>query len=281
MTEDDIQRARARRWWQTGRPLGRIDRAARFVSDVGFSLLFPKAGIELPSLWEATTDRPLHTAEHDWGPDMEKVWTWKDELPRRGLCWYGEFVRRRKSFLSPALLNDLYPRSGSPDDIAEGTFSKDANRIARILLSSGPQPTAALREALDVEGRAGAERFSRAVGELGRAFVITNFGTEEEGAGWPSAVLELTTRVFTIAPDRDPVTSRLNVARTFLDTMVTAQPYHLGNAFHIGATAARGAFEELVERGEAERDGPGYRLRGASATANRTLRSVTTSSTTP
>ena len=261
MADEDLEKLRARRWWQSGRPLGRIDRAARFVDDVGFALLFPKAGIELPSLWEATTDRPLHTAEHDWGPDMEKVWTWKDELPRRGLCWYGEFVRGRKSFLSPTLLNDLYPRSGSPEDIAEGTFSPEAYRIARILLSSGPQPTAALREALDVEGRAGAERFLRAVGELGRALVITNFGTEEGGGGWPSAVLELTTRVFTIAPDRDPQTSRLNVARTFLDTMIAAQPNHLGNAFHMGATAARTAFEELVERGEAERDGPGYRLR--------------------
>lgn len=260
MTDDDIQSARAWRWWQSGRPLGRIDRAGRFVGDVGFALLFPKAGIELPSLWEATTDRPLHTAEHDWGPDMDKVWTWKDELPRRGLCWYGEFLRGRKSFLSPALLNDLYPRTGNPGDFAEGTFSTDANRIARILLSSGPQPTAALREALDIEGRAGAERFSRAVGELGRALVITNYGTEEEGGGWPSAVLELTTRVFTIAPDRDPEASRLKVARTFLDTMVTAQPNHLGNAFHLGATAARAAFEELVERGEASHDGPSYRL---------------------
>jgi hypothetical protein len=260
MTDDGIQKARARRWWQSGRPLGRIDRAARFVNDVGFALLFPKTGIELPSLWEATTDRPLHTAEHDWGPDMDKVWTWKDELPRRGLCWYGEFVRGRKSFLSPTLLNDLYPRSGSPDDIAEGTFSTDANRIARILLSSGPQPTAALREALDVEGRTGADRFSRAVGELGRALVITNFGTEEEGGGWPSAVLELTTRAFAIAPVRDPQASRLNVARTFLDTMITAQPNHLGNAFHMRAAEARAAFKELVELGEAERDGPSYRL---------------------
>jgi hypothetical protein len=35
----------------------------------------------------------------------------------------------------------------------------------------------------------------------------------------------------------------LNVARTFLDTMLVAQPYHLGNALHGGATAAREAFE--------------------------------------
>jgi hypothetical protein len=52
----------------------------------------------------------------------------------------------------------------------------------------------------------------------------------------------------------------LNAARTFLDTMLVAQPYHLGNAFHGGAAAARATFEELVVLGEAERDGPAYRL---------------------
>jgi len=260
MADDDLVLARAKRWWQSGRPLGRIDRAARFVDDVGFALLFPRAGIELPSLWEATSDRAVGAAEHGWGPDMDKVWTWKDELPRRGLAWYGEFVRGKKSFLSPALLQDLYPREGRPDDIEEGTFGPDAYRIARILLTSGPQPTSALREALDIEGRAGSERFAKAVGELGRALVITNFGTEEEGAGWPSAILELTTRVFAIPRRRDADACRLRAARTFLDTMLVAQPYHLGNAFHWGATAAREAFEELVTRGEAERDGPGYRL---------------------
>ena len=54
---DDLELARAKRWWQSGRPIARIDRAARFIDDVGFALLFPKAGVELPSLWRATTDR--------------------------------------------------------------------------------------------------------------------------------------------------------------------------------------------------------------------------------
>jgi len=251
---------RARRWWQSGPPIKRIDRAARFVDDVGFALLFPKANVELPSLWQAASDRPLSEGEGDWGPDMDRVWRWKDELPRRGLAWYGEFVRGRKSFLSRTLLGDLYPRAGAPDDFAEAAFSRDAHRIARILLLDGPQSTAVLREALDIEGSRGAERFSRAVGELARAHVVTNFGTQDEGTGWPSAVLELTARVFSIPARRDPATCRLNVARAFLDTMVIAQPYHLGNAFHWGAAGARSAFEELVARGEAARDGPAYRL---------------------
>ena len=42
-----------------------------------------------------------------------------------------------------------------------------------------------------------------------------------------------------------------------------AQPNHLGNAFHWGASRARAAFERLVEVGEAERDGSAYRLVGS------------------
>ena len=257
---DELEVARAKRWWQAGRPVARIDRAGRFIDDVGFAMLFPKAGVELPTLWQATTDRSPSEGEGDWGPDMDRIWRWKDELPRRGLAWYGGFVRGRKSFLAPSLLADLYPRSGRPDDFEEAMFSPDAYRIARILLLDGRQSTAVLREALDVEGSRGAERFGKAVGELARALVVTNHGTKDEGHSWPSAVLELTMRVFKVPKERDADVCRLNVARRFLDTMVVAQPYHLGNAFHAGAGAARESFEELVALGEAERDGPAYRL---------------------
>ena len=90
--------------------------------------------------------------------------------------------------------------------------------------------------------------------------MVTNHGTKDEGHSWPSAVLELTMRVFKVPKERDADVCRLNVARRFLDTMVVAQPYHLGDAFHAGAGAARESFEELVALGEAERDGPAYRL---------------------
>ncbi len=123
--------------------------------------------------------------------------------PLRGLAWYGRFLRGRPSFLSPSLLADLYPRAGRPEDFEEAKLSRDAYRIARILLRSGPQPTSALREALAVEGRKGGEAFTAALTELGRELVITHLGTEDEGAGWPSAVLELTVRAFPIPKRRN------------------------------------------------------------------------------
>ena len=254
---EDLAAARAIRWWHGKRLIGSIARAAAFIEDVGFALLFPVNGTRspLPSLWETASDQPLE----DWGEDAERVWGWKDELPRRGLAWYGKFLRGRPSFLSPDMLGDLYPRAGRPDDFETAGLSADAYRIARILLRSGPQPTASLREALDIEGRKAGERFSKAQVELGRTLVVTHFGVEDEGAGWPSAVLELTARAFPIPRRRNTEAARRRVAHRFLDTMVAARPYEAGNALGWGADAARAALEDLVARGEALLDPPFYR----------------------
>jgi len=252
--------ARARRWWHTKRRIGSPVRAAAFIEDVGFALLFPNKGVSLPTLFEVASDQPIEDLGWDWGPDAERVWSWKDEMPHRGLAWYARFLRGRPSFLSPGLLGDLYPRSGRPDDFEDAQLSRAAFRIARMLFRSGPQSTAALREALDIEGRKAGERFNRCLTELGRSMVITHYGSERQGAGWPTPVLELTARAFQIPQPRDRDTSRLRAARRFLDTMLVVRPFELGNAFGWGAEVARGALEELADAGEALRDGPSYCL---------------------
>jgi hypothetical protein len=256
----DLQTARARRWWLNRSKIARIDRAAAFIGDVGFTLLFPNKGVVLPSLYEAASDKPLWSAEEgDWGPDADRVWGWKDDLPRRGLAWYGKYVRGRPSFLSPDLLAHVYPRRGRPDDFEDAGLAPQAYRIARVLLRSGPQSTAALREALDVDGKKASDAFHRSVTELGRALVVTHFGTEDEGGAWPTPVLELTARAFTIPTRRSEDAARLRAAQRFLDTMLLVRPHELGNAFGWGADGARAALDRLVARGRAMPDEGAYR----------------------
>ncbi|GIU99138.1 MAG: hypothetical protein KatS3mg014_0754 [Actinomycetota bacterium] len=264
----DLDRARARRWW-CGRPkITRIDRAAAFVEDLGFCLLLPNQGVTLPSLYEAASDRPLFSPAGDRGPDADRVWAWKDELPRRGLAWYGKFLRGRPSLLSPSLLGDLYPRRGRPDDCEEQELSPRAHRIARLLLRSGPQSTVALREALDVEGRGASEDFRRALAELGRALVVTNFGAADEGGAWPVPVLELTARAFRVPPLGRR--SRLRAAERYLDTMVAATPAELASAFRLELEESRDLLETLVRRGRAARDEAGrYVVRAGQTTGTR------------
>src|SRR6266700_6759534 len=89
---------------------------------------------------------------------------------------------------------------------------------ARHPWGGGPLPAAVLRQAVGL--RAGAAAcFSAAVVELGWALVCTSFGTEQVGAGWPSAVLELTARAFDLGGrEADEVARRRQVGRRFLDT---------------------------------------------------------------
>jgi len=256
----DLETERAKRWWRTKRRIGSLERAAAFVDDVGFAFLFPKSGVALPSLWEAASDRPMHDLGREWGPDAERVWGWKDELPRRGLAWYGRFLRGRPSFLATDLLACLYPRSGAPGDFEDAQLSPYAYRIARILLRSGPQPTSALREALDAEGSKGGERFDRALSELGRGLVVTHFGTEDEGAGWPSGILELTARAFRLPRRTGRDRARLRAAGRFLDTILMARPAELASSFGWTAAEARAALDGLADRGKATRDGGVYRI---------------------
>jgi hypothetical protein len=256
---EDLAQARAERWWLTKRKVGSLSRAAAFIDDVGFALLFPKKGVVLPTLYEAVSDQPLSGIEDYWSADVDRIWGWKDELPRRGLAWYGRFLRGRPSFLAPPLLVDLYPRTGRPDDFEDAGLSPAAHRIARILLRSGPQSTAALREALDVEGRRASDAFSRTVGELTRALVVTHFGAEKAGAGWPTPILELTARAFEIPRRRNATAARPRAARRFLDTMLEARPPDLVSAFGWGTDGARDALEDLVASGHALRSDRGYR----------------------
>jgi hypothetical protein len=242
----DLQTERAKRWWHTGRPIRSIERAAAFVDDVGFSLLFPARNVEFPSLYNAATERAAGTAwDIEWGPDAERIWGWKDELPLRGLAWYGKFLTGRASLVSRDLLADLYPRAGRPDDFTQAPLSDDARRIAEMLLLSGPTATGTLREALGLDGKKGQSRFSTAVGELGRQLVITNYGVEEARGGWPAAVLELTSRVFKVPSRGTGENRRLRATETFLRTMIEAEPAQLSKAFGWPVAEARRTLERL------------------------------------
>ena len=258
---DDFRTRRARRWWQAGRPIRSIGRAEAFVADVGFALLFPATGVALPSLYEAASEQPMPFSEMAWGPDEQRVWGWKDELPRKRLAWSGRLLRGgRASFLAPDLLANCYPRAGEPDDFHQAPLGGVAGGIAETLLASGPLPTAVLRQAVGLEGRRGSARFSAAVVELGRALVCTSFGTEQVGSGWPSVVLELTARAFDLG-GREPHEAwrRLRVARRFLDTMLVASDRELASAFGWPRVTARAALEELVDCGEAVLEAGAYR----------------------
>jgi len=253
---DSLEAERAERWWHTRRRIGSIERAAAFLDDVGFALLFPKTGLAVPSLWEAVSDRTAESLPREWGPDIDRVWGWKDELPDRRLAWYGHKLFGRPSFLSKEMLRLLYPRPGKPGDFRDADLSPDAGRIAEVLLSSGPTASATLRLAVGLDGKAGGNRFSKAIVELGRRLVVTHAGTEEMDAGWPSAVFDLTARAFRIG--RRPADAFTRAAERYLRTVVQAKPRELARAFGWTAATAQTELDSLVQRGRAVRSDSSY-----------------------
>jgi hypothetical protein len=218
----DVSLAHARgEAWLPARPVSTMEQAAEFIDSLGAVLLFPTERVESPSLWEAVAgpdDIPFATG---MGPTEQRVWAWKDELPHRGVAWYGKFVHKRASLLSPDLLAALYSGAGEPTDHAALDLPDDAHRIAEALLT-GPLPTAALRGLVGDRGR-----YDRAMSSLQRHLLVTSAGVDTQRPGWPATVIDLTCRLFDVGGGPDPgyATARL------VDTMIEATPADLARTF--------------------------------------------------
>jgi hypothetical protein len=243
-----LGRARERRWWVRGRRVRSIQRAGAFVENVGFALLFPSDRVLVPSLWEAVADADAEPFATGMGANEQRVWTWKDELPRRRLAWYGNFVAGRSSFLSPSLLLWLYPAFGEEHDHEGIEMSSTAHEVAAALMD-GPMPTVTLRVLVGDRNR-----YQRAVMELQRHLLVTVAGTKAQVSGWPSAVLDLTCRRFDVGAGRD----HLAAARLFMDVALEASADELARTFKWPVAEAREHLDSLVASGGAMRAGRQY-----------------------
>ncbi|MDX6247930.1 MAG: hypothetical protein QOF10_1290 [Kribbellaceae bacterium] len=247
--DNESSQARARRWWVRGRGVGTIQRAGKFVDDVGFALLFPAPRPIGPSLWEAVAGEDSEPFGTGMGEDEQKVWGWKDELPRRGLAWYGAYLGGRGTFLSPTLLAALYPGAGELDDHEQLELSPAAHEIAAALAVE-PLSSAALRSLLGDRNK-----YQRAITELQRNLLVTSAGVQEQSNGWPAALLTLTCEQFDVGGRGD----HGEAAMQYLDTMLDASPAELARAFRWSAAKAREHLDQLVDTGRATSDGTRYR----------------------
>lgn len=246
--EVELGRARERRWWVRGRRVRSLARAGAFVEDVGFALLFPFERVPAPSLWEAVAGEDAEPFATGMDVDEQRVWSWKDELPRRGLAWYGNFVAGRGSFLSPSLLRWLYPAYGRTDDHLNLDLSPTAHEIATAL-AEGPQPSARLRALVGDRNR-----YQRAAVELQRHLLVTTAGVHQQASGWPSTVLDLTCRRFHVSGGQD----HLAAAELFIGVVLDASARDLARAFRWPVERARGDLDALATATRVTRSGNRY-----------------------
>jgi hypothetical protein len=225
---DDLADERALRWWADRPPLQTRSQAREFVDDLGFCLLFGGRDARYPSLREASRDDSKPRLPSGWGDDLEAMWTWKDEMPPHGEAWLGRYLSGKQTLIATDLLADLYEFDGQPDDFRSAPgLTPVAVRLAEHLQHEGPTSTRVLRA---VSG-ASAKAVDKAVAELGRLLLVTNYGVQEDGGGWASCVLELTARAFTVPGPAERAQRDAAAAARFVDTMIEARPIDICRAF--------------------------------------------------
>jgi hypothetical protein len=249
-TEQELSLARARGdRWLPERDARSVSDAAAFVDSVGFALLFPADRFAAPSLYEAVAGPDAVAWQHGMGEAESAVWDWKDELPASGTAWYGKFLFKRASLLSPKALGLLYRGAGDIDDYRGFDLGPEARRIAQAL-AVAPVSSAVLRG--DIIGDRAA--YERGITELHRSLLVTTAGVAEQRSGWPASVIDLTCRRFDVGGTADDDAA----AALFLDTVLTATPAQLARAFGWTAAVAKTVLARLVAAGRVRAGADGH-----------------------
>ena len=178
-----------------------IETAAAWVDRVGLALLFPKADVVLPSLWEqvnGSTDENWAVREADgtfvrWTEEMGFLWNAKDELPSRNLVCVGKHLARVTALIAPSLLPSVCAQADRtvPDGLAADVL--DAVREDGPL--TGPQ----LRELVGEPKK----DVDRAVTLLHRRLLLTSSHLVAQEVGWSALAHDLVDRKWRL-PGRLP-----------------------------------------------------------------------------
>lgn len=165
-----------------------MPQAAKWVDRAGLALLFPKADVVLPSLWEQVSGLQVT----DWDTEeMNFFWWAKDELPGRGLACIGKHLARNVSCVAPRLLPALVAANGEPAD--------EGDLLARAISELGPLTGPQLRAATGLEKK----EVDRRVASLHHRLVLTNDHLDPEGSTWGTLAHELLARKWKL-PKRLP-----------------------------------------------------------------------------
>ena len=259
---EEIEMYRDRKWRRD--PEVRVEdvySAERFIDEVGFCSALTDSRRPGPSLYIAVCGRrDAHSPRNvQKDPESRLAWNLKDELMRRGRCFYGKVLRGQSTFISVRLLAAFNALLGCSRSAERETLTKDAQTILKVLRSEWEMGTRDLREASGIRER---PRFDKALTQLQRRLKVI-----------PSEVIyEPTfTYIWSITESRFQEQLKLNVGkeRALRDI---AEAYLAGAGMTVRGELARvtglsspdaglGNWA-LVDEGFAERLGPGiYRLR--------------------
>jgi hypothetical protein len=171
-----------------------LGQAAAWIDDVGLALLLSNGDYVLPSLWEAVAGH----SEVEWGvqndegkwvftKEMNRVWTWKDDLAAQRLACVGLHLARTTSLVAPRLVSSVYAVTQDARETLEGLELEMSEAAAEL---GRPATRRELRLLVGADKRLG----DRAVNALQRKLVLTNAGLDTEGSGWGATLHDLFAR---------------------------------------------------------------------------------------
>jgi DNA glycosylase AlkZ-like len=175
-----------------------LRQAAAWIDRVGLALLFPKADVVLPSLWEQINGSPesnWSVREPDgtfvsWTKEMGLLWSAKDELPAQGLACVGKHVARVATCVAPRLVPTLVAANGDTDD---------GGPVVEAIRALGPLTGPQLREATGLAKK----EVDRTVAGLHHRLVLTNAHLVEQDGPWGALAHDLLARKWRL-PKRLP-----------------------------------------------------------------------------
>ena len=261
MLPEEIEVYRDRMWRRD--PESRVEdvyAAERFIQDVGFCEALTDSRRPGPSLYVAVCGRrDAHMPRNvQKDPESRLAWSIKDDVMRRGRCFYAKLIKGRSTFITPRLLPFFNAVWGVPQRREKQALSTDAQAILKIMRREWEMATRDLREESGIKDRA---RFDRAMVQLQRALKII-----------PSDVLyEPTfTYIWSIPEARfsdqlkekvDREVALREIARAYLAGAGMTFRGELARVTGLSSPEAGLGNWALVDEGFAERLGPGiYRL---------------------
>lgn len=169
-----------------------LEAAAAWVDEAGLALLFPKADVVLPSLWEQVAGEaaaPYAVRDADgtfvrWADGMEFLWGAKDELPERGLACVGRHLARVTACIAPRLLPLLVAQAKR--ERPEGLEAE----LVDAIRSDGPLTAPELRRLVGAPKR----DVDRGIAALHRRLVLTSSHLVEREGSWGALAHELLER---------------------------------------------------------------------------------------
>ena len=192
-----------------------LEAAAAWVDEVGLALLFPKADVVLPSLWEQVNGSPAPDwavrDEEDnfvrWSEPLSFLWGAKDDLPAEGLVCVGKHLARVATCITPRLL-PLLVAAAEP---AEPSVDEEA--IEATIRSEGPLTGPQLRNLTGLSKK----EVDKTVALLHRRLVLTNSHLVEQDGPWGAIAHDLLARKWDVGdlPPRDE--ARCELARLVLE----------------------------------------------------------------